>query len=254
MEATLSYSVLSMAPHKRQTPVRDAASASSWRPSSRPASSPLASSQRLSSAAALAFAGAAFLAAAGCFFAEPASLQPERLRFLRLRRWLRCGYRLCRRHRLGDCNGARYRRCDRSRCGVPPSASCHASPESRRPRPEQQRVRLRATTAFPRPRCGRRWRWRRWRLVRLQEVHDFVVRTELAVHQQQKCLVQNLGVLGKLRGDAQLSHLGKRQLLPHLAPLGHEVLDLLVDCRLPRRHAQEQNVLRRRSTQNLPRS
>src|SRR5215469_10165271 len=86
----------------------------------------------------------------------------------------------------------------------------------------------------------------------LQELLNLGPRTQLAVEQQHEDVVRNLGVLGQLRRDVQLSHLGQRNLLLYLAPLGEEVLDLLLDRLLARGDGEEQDHFRARLGEQLP--
>ena len=106
--------------------------------------------------------------------------------------------------------------------------------------------------SFPSSSLRRGRRRRRRRLVRLQEIHDLLMRTQLAVHQQQERLVQNLLIFRELGCNTKLGHLGKWQFLFDLPPLAEEVLQLLIDCLLLGGQAQEQNVFRRGLRQKLP--
>ena len=102
---------------------------------------------------------------------------------------------------------------------------------------------LRTPSAFAR---RRRWR-RRWRRrQRLQELQRFRPRAQFAIQQQHEHIIRNFRIRRHLRRDVQFRHLGQRNLLLHLAPFGEEVLDLLHDALLPRRHGQKQHHLRTR--------
>ena len=56
------------------------------------------------------------------------------------------------------------------------------------------------------------WWWRR-RLIGPQEIHDLRVRSQLAVHQQEKRFVGDLRIFRQLRRNAKLRHFRERQLL-----------------------------------------
>src|SRR5205807_1256854 len=77
-----------------------------------------------------------------------------------------------------------------------------------------------------------RRRWRRHRLrrrVRLQELDDLCLRTQLVIQQQHEDFFRQLGILRQFRRDAQLRHLGQRQPPPYVPPFSEEIIDAARD-------------------------
>jgi len=78
------------------------------------------------------------------------------------------------------------------------------------------------------------------------------LRAELSVQQEHEDALGDGGVFGHRGGDQELGHFRKRNALLHVAPLGEEVPDLVVNGLLLGTDGQEQNGFWARSGEELP--